>query len=282
MPEALGQVYLATAHDRVPSSRWSLSNRFLAAIHGHLYAATYRQWQELGRQVQRGERSFSIIVPITRKATEDDPERGIEEGDQIIRGFSTCPVFGYDQTQGEPLEELEKNRELIDALPLVEVARAWDLEVTPFSGRDSRALGLYTGSHIGLGVENLSTWAHELVHAADDRLGNLERGSGPQLGRLDNEIVAEFGGAVLLEVVGYPGDSNRGGAYEYICRHAETQDIEPTRVISQLLQRIFACLDLILDTAEKIGALGGGNADGDDPVEELPTRTRERVEPQAA
>jgi len=60
------------------------------------------------------------------------------------------------------------------------------------------AAGYYRpGQAIALAVENLATWAHELVHAADDRRGELQKGAD-----IDREIVAEFGGAVLLRCLG--------------------------------------------------------------------------------
>jgi len=53
-------------------------------------------------------------------------------------------------------------------------------------------------------VENLATWAHELIHAADDRLGNMiETGQ-----HFRSEIVAEMGGAVLLYAMGYKKDAD--------------------------------------------------------------------------
>ena len=53
------------------------------------------------------------------------------------------------------------------------------------------------GASIALGVENLSTWAHEFIHAADDRLGHLtENGQHwraeavAELGALDGSAAA--------------------------------------------------------------------------------------------
>lgn len=248
VPRALAQVYVASAVDEIPSSKWSPSNRFVVAIHGHAYAATYNQWQKLGRQVQRGEDGFDIIAPITRTARKDDPDRDIEEGDRIVVGFRTRRVFGYGQTKGDPLQEIENRQQFIEELPLFEVARHWGLEVTPFSGRGASVLGLYTGSEIRLGVENLFVWAHELVHAADHRNGTLD-----DRPTLEDEVVADFGGSVLLEVIGRPLESDRGGAYEHLCRHAKKHDVEPIRVVAQLFDRVFGCLDLILTTAEELG-----------------------------
>jgi hypothetical protein len=74
------------------------------------------------------------------------------------------------------------------------------------------------GLAIALGVENLSTWGHEMVHSADDRRGTFARCAGQDLG---NEVVAEFGGAILLEALGYSVESDRGGAYQYIESYAE-------------------------------------------------------------
>ncbi len=81
----------------------------------------------------------------------------------------------------------------MDALPLLSVARSWALSVTAYNGKGARALGYYQhGQAIALGVQNIATWAHELVHAADDRRGKLAGSS-----KLSREVVAELGGAVL-------------------------------------------------------------------------------------
>ena len=62
------------------------------------------------------------------------------------------------------------------------------------NGRAGAALGKYRHeASIALGVENPATWAHELCHAADGRLGNLqERGR-----HWRSETVAELSGATL-------------------------------------------------------------------------------------
>jgi hypothetical protein len=104
------------------------------------------------------------------------------------------------------------------------VAKGWGLSVDAFNGRSGATLGKYrTGHGIALGVENLATWAHEMCHAADDRLGHLkERGQ-----HWRSETVAELGGAILLEILGYQTDSDRGGCWEYVKAYADDAGIEP-------------------------------------------------------
>ena len=104
---------------------------------------------------------------------------------------------------------------------------------------------------IALGVENLSTWSHELIHAADDRLGTLTKRPGQQL---DNEVVAEFGGAVLLECLGFSVESDRGGAFEYIEAYAEKHKKSAIGVCTDLIERTCACVVHILETAEELAA----------------------------
>ncbi len=96
----------------------------------------------------------------------------------------------------------------LESLPVRDVAESWGLSVDAYNGRGGAALGRYRhGTSIALGVENLSTWAHELVHAADDRLGQLkERGQ-----HWRSETVAELGGAILLEILGHDVESDRRG-----------------------------------------------------------------------
>jgi hypothetical protein len=135
----------------------------------------------------------------------------------------------------------------VESLPLIEVAREGGLSVESFNGQGASYLGAYRHhAGIALGVNNLSTWAHELVHAADHRnskaLGQHWR----------SETVAELGGAVLLQILGYPHDADLGGCWEYIERYAEKSGLEVIDACDKVLQRICEAVALILDTAEAL------------------------------
>jgi hypothetical protein len=123
------------------------------------------------------------------------------------------------------------------------------LSVDAYNGRESSALGWYRPkSAIALGVRNLATWAHELVHAGDDRLGKLtERGQ-----HWRSETVAELGGAVLLECVGHPVEADRGGAWDYIQRYARDAGLEPIGACQKVLGRVCDAVALVLETADTL------------------------------
>ena len=135
------------------------------------------------------------------------------------------------------------------ALPMVDVARSWGLSIEAYSGRRGSAQGKYRpGSSIALGVENLSTWTHELMHASDDRLCALtERGQ-----HWRSETVAELGGATLLEILGHEAESDRGGCWEYLTTYAREAGIEPITACQRVLKRTCDAVALILDTAEQL------------------------------
>lgn len=247
LPHALAQLFIHR-NVEVPSRLWTWTNRLIAIRHGHVYAAGFRQWQEVSRYVKKGEHAFHILAPRIAKAKEDDEVRGVKEGDSLTLGFLAVPVFGYLQTEGEPLAGVEDAPEFVDRLPLIEVARAWGLSVSLYAHEDAPdRLGYFTpGLGIALGVENLSTWAHELVHAADHRLGNLVAHS------LDAEVVAEFGGAILLECLGLTAESDRGGAYGYLQRYCEKEKRNLLGACTELLERTCGCITLLLDEGEAV------------------------------
>jgi len=251
LPHALAQLFIHRKVE-VPSRAWTWTNRLIALRRGHVYAAGFRQWKEIGRSVKKGEHAFHILAPRIVRAKEDDEKRGVREGDLMTLGFLAVPVFGYLQTEGEPLAGVEDTPEFVDGLPLVEVARAWGLSVSLYSIEDAPdRLGYFTpGRGIALGTENLSTWAHELVHAADHRLGNLVARA------LAAEVVAEFGGAILLECLGYSVESDRGGAFAYLRRHCEEKKRSLPGACTELLDRTCGCVALLLEEAESVAASG--------------------------
>ena len=62
--------------------------------------------------------------------------------------------------------------------------------------------------------------------------------------------MAEFGGAVLLEMLGKSYEADLGGAYNYIARYADEANQPPVKICIQVLDRVCNCVKLILDTAE--------------------------------
>jgi hypothetical protein len=249
LPQALAQLFIHRMIE-VPSQHWTWTNRLIALRNTHVYAAGFRQWLAIGRSVRKGEHAFHILAPRVRVAKEDDENEGVEKGDRQMVGFLPVPVFGYFQTEGDTLPGAEDEPEFLNALPLVEVARSWGLAVALHSYEDAPGrLGFFVpGRGISLAVRNLSTWAHELIHAADARRKTLRHGT------VAAEVVAEFGGAILLECLGHSTESDRGGAYDYIRRHAEKEKRNPLGVCTELLDRTCGCVAYLLEEAEKLRA----------------------------
>ena len=243
LPAALAPVFVTTP-DGVPSGRWSWSNRLLAALEGHHDARGFRQWQEVGRHVKKGEKAFAILAPLFAKM------RDAETGEEKPRpyGFKGVPVFGYSQTEGAPIPEYAAADSLLRSLPLVTVAQAWGINVTTADLTGRGSLGYYSAgaSAIVLGDHNAQTWAHELMHAADDRAGNLKRGGKDDKARA--EVVAELGAATLLTMLGHP-QADTGGTWQYVKAWCERTGKPPIGECIACINRICAAIDLIVKTA---------------------------------
>jgi hypothetical protein len=174
----------------------------------------------------------------------------------VVVGFRGVSVFGLGQTEGQPLPSGNPETERwVASLPLLEVAKAWNLSVEVFGGAEAGVLGLYRrGVGIALGTRNLSTWSHELLHAADDRLGNLtEKGQ-----HWRSEIVGELGGAVLLRLLSYEEDCDLGGCKEYLQRYADEAGLDVIDACGLLLDRTCLAVSLFLDTAGLLMATEAG------------------------
>lgn len=229
LPEPLTPDYICR-QDQSPCRKWSWQNQLTIALHGYADARSYDQWLEVGRYVKRGEKAFYLSPP------EKD----------LTYGFRGAPVFGLDQTDGQPLPVADRTVDhWLASLPLRGVADLWGLSVQTFNGKGATVLGQYNGSRksIALGVKNLSTWAHELVHAADDQNGKLHR----DRQRWRKETVAELGGAVLLKILGYDYDADLGGCRNYLLDCLRQQKSRQIKVSHKLLDRIVGAVASILE-----------------------------------
>jgi hypothetical protein len=249
LPKALAPIFIRRK-DGVPCRSWSFGNQLLCVLNGTSDARGIRQWNECGRWVKKGSKAFDILVPLLKPATVIDEDTKQQKRIEVLVGFKTAAVFAVESTDGKDLPKIDDEiTQWIDALPLVEVTRAWGLNVEAFNGHDGKALGHYCRNQaIGLGVKNLSTWAHELLHSADHRLGNLkEKGQ-----HWRSETVAELGGAILLECLGFNIESDRGGCWEYISKYINEAGLQPIQACMDVLKRTCEAVELILTEAGKL------------------------------
>jgi len=260
IPEKLAQVFV-NRKDNIPSFSWSWTNRLVMILSNTNDARTFKQWSSVGRKVIKGSKSFCILGPIlksvpkeTKDATTDKKE---EKYIKILVGFKPINVFRFEDTEvydqdlwkkksGVDFEEKER----LENLPLREVAEKWGLEISSYNGKNARALGYYQhGQRIALGVKNLSVWTHELTHAADDKNGTINKVMGQDE---ENEIVAEFGSAVLLNILGFHDDVDLGGAWDYIKRYAGDDDKKTIKKCMNLIDRTCKCVNTILEESNVI------------------------------
>ena len=192
--------------------RYSPANLVLIAIQrpDATLLKGYRGWQELGRQVRKGEKGIRIWAPIRRRETREDPLTGEEVEVETLAGFRLVTVFDIAQTEGKPLaipDPLEIRAEsplsLEEALRRVEAAGIpVHLEASPDPG-----LGGWTdGQKIVLtrhpGRSNtalLKTLMHELAHYY------LHFKDGKPVGEIDErraEVEAELAAYLGMNLLG--------------------------------------------------------------------------------
>ena len=168
--------------------------------------ATYRQWQALGAQVSRGERSATIVFYKPLKGTEDGEED--RPGRRLVARASR--VFNADQVEGWEAPGLERPN-LAQALPAVEAFVAATGAVIShghdhacYNRREDRIelpdRDRFMGSPTSTPTETYyATTLHELTHysGAPHR---LDREFGKRFGDeayAVEELVAELGAAFL-------------------------------------------------------------------------------------
>jgi len=246
IPQVMSYLYIDDAASKHMAT-YSWLNRFIIAIHGHSDAMGFNQWKNKhNRTVKKGEKACYILAPVIKKIEDKDTS----EKRSICVGFRGVAVFGTDQTEGDAICQGEGAEKFLNELPFREVATKWGLTVNAYNGQEGAARGSYLpGVKIDLGVKNLSTWTHELAHAADDRNGTLVKNGRTKKDYAIAEVVAELAGAVLLECIGQEQESDRGGAYEYITGWAKRADMKPVDACRKVLTRVVEAVNLIMQEA---------------------------------
>ena len=220
----------------IPSAKWSWSNRLLQFLADTSDSRGYRQWQEAGRQVKKGVKSFYILGPSTKKVTETG-ENGEKTEKLVVVGFHTIPVFRVEDTDGELLPY-----EPSTPPPLADVAECSGLSVS-YQAFNGTYYGAYQGGqqHIILTTHEAQTFFHELAHAAHHRVsGKMQGGQVP-----NQEIIAELTVATLASL--YCPEANLGFSYEYVTAYAKKSKKTLERACMAVINTVGQVLDEILN-----------------------------------
>jgi antirestriction protein ArdC len=137
--------------------------------------AGFRAWQELDRQVRKGEKAIWILAPVTRKRETSDIPVHDDDPKRVIVSFKPACVFDVSQTDGEPLPEVCSR--LDGSAPdgvyerLIAVAHSIGYSVEDCDFTDSRNGDCTFDLHRirvrrhNAATQRLKSLAHELAHA---------------------------------------------------------------------------------------------------------------------
>jgi hypothetical protein len=211
-PDSLDRIatHLIPPDDR-PCAKWSWMNRLLVRIRNTDDARGFRQWSEIGRSVKGGSKAIHILIPNMRKVKRKNA-KGVEEEKKILVGFSRLPVFKVEDTTGKPVDY--PNVAPPEPPMLLGVAKYWGIDVQ-YGPMLAPASGIWDGKsgRIKLASHDVQVFFHELVHAGQQKIsGKPVGGNDPK-----QEVIAEFGAAILMRLYGVQGEGN---AYDYIARYA--------------------------------------------------------------
>lgn len=222
--------------------------------------ATYKRWQELGRQVRRGSKAKVVLAPVlVSREAKDDNGRVVlgEDGKpcrrQVLVGFrDSRTVFGCSDTDG-------------DELPPV-VLPGWDTEVALAGlGVDRVAFDMINGNVQGFSFEDAAgrhvainpaaaypakTMLHELAHLT---LGHCSDGDHTHRGIAEFEAESTaYLVAKELELIAWDASESRAYIQTWLGGVEVTED-HITRVFAAV-NKILAAGRVRADIAESVAA----------------------------
>lgn len=205
--------------------------------------ATYKKWQETGRQVRKGEKAITLCVPVMRTVREVNPDTGKEETKQVCSGFTyRSEWFVLAQTDGEDVElDAVPDWDADQALAALNIERS-----TEFDYPNGNAQGYATGRKVVLNPvaqHLMRTLIHEMAHIL---LGHTDMADLNQAPITLKELEAEAVAYLVCDTFGLDGAEE---SREYM-QHWFGKDKD---IPEENTQRIFRVAQKILD-AGKVSA----------------------------
>lgn len=179
LQEGQTQGFLAFLEKAGRFHRYSARNVLL--IHQQRPEATLvaglKRWNELGRQVRKGEKAIAILAPTLKRVELEDGATGEVRVEQRLVGFHTTYVFDVSQTEGKPVQfgkDVPQGAGLYARLKAacpMEV-REEALPAGRMGSTDGKRIVLSSFLSPTTRAETLlHEWAHTLLHFGKERKG---------------------------------------------------------------------------------------------------------------
>jgi hypothetical protein len=203
--------------------------------------ASFRAWQEKGRNVQRGQSAISLYMPVTLKRKDTDQETG-EETEIGFQKFIMRPHwFSLQQTEGD-----EYTPEAVIPEWNAELAMEnLDIKEEVFNDMRGNVMGYAKARSLAINPLNPlkhKTRFHEIAHIVLGHTAESTMSDTPVLPRDLKEVEAESVAFILCSILKLPGQPESRG---YIQSWLDGQTIPETNA-----KRIFGAADKILKAGQ--------------------------------
>ncbi|HSZ12873.1 MAG TPA: ArdC family protein [Solirubrobacteraceae bacterium] len=230
------------ADTRATFHEYSVNNCMLIAMQSPeaTQVAGFKAWQQLGRQVRKGEHAIRIMAPMVVKQRDDKGQ----ETDETVTLFRAVSVFDISQTDGEPLPEPpcepvtgDSHAPYIAKLESFARSIGYRVEYRPLEhvGGFCRA----SESLICVSTNNTSanrrvkTLIHELAHAVGVPTYK-------EHGRADAEVIVETAAVIVCRSIGL---DTSGESIPYIAGWGEANDVAAIRRYAETVDTITRTLE---------------------------------------
>lgn len=207
--------------------------------------ATYKKWQDLGRQVKRGSKAFMMCMPGAKKYKDE------KTGEEVVHSyfFDARKWFALSDTEGEDISiKMETpSFSLERILRNLEIKR---IEFDRFDGNSQGYCRLTTGEIAISPVAEapiktaLHEIAHSLLHRGEDQIHD-ERG----IRECEAESTALLAGSALNVLT----DKQKENSVGYI-KHwmNQLEDMDKDKLIDRCARNVFGAVDKILKANQEI------------------------------
>ncbi len=240
------------AETRATFHRYSFGNCLLIAQQAPQASqvAGFKAWQQLGRQVRKGERAIRIMAPMSVKERD---AAGDETGGRVVF-FRAVPVFDVAQTDGEPLPEAprepitgDSHERYIELLTAHAGSLGFTVErETLEHGHggycDAKRRRIVIASDVDGANARVRVLVHELAHAHGVSYRDYSREQA--------EVIVETAAVI---VCGSLGLDTSGESIPYIAEWGENGDLDAIRQHAETV-------DTIARAIEQACGLNGGES----------------------